>query len=746
MTRIKKIHKLNLASFRNFCWIGSVSEFSDNVNIFLGWNWSGKTAISRLFSSFEKNELCTQISSWTFEMYIDGNKHTQTSISWFQDNIRVFNEDYIKNILGVGKLPHIIYIGDTAVDYSKQERFFWELDEQIKKINYTDDFTESAKGQAGEIKLIPWIAHIKKDLQSGVYNSYDKSSFEQRIQDISGKIGGTKWIKLEDFFLADVVLLEHKKKLANQELKRKQFEIIKKWDDWVMSELDTINRLLSFSPTASISWRIDEFLKEEKDWIERGVVLHKLNKDEEKKDTCMFCNSAITNADELLRHFTNDILELTIKIKAISTTLESGLIELAWMTEFYQTEKSVLVSALTKIQWELTKKEGDKSYTSPETIVFTTIISEGWMESETLDTIAHQLEIHYVAKKYTDYTLKRKTYEELKTKKDWLIIQKREVEQELIALKAKEHDLHLAPEKLNKLLEITFPYKKIKLINSDDGIWYVLTRNDDNCSLSDLSEWERNFIALVYFLISINSDWSGNNLSHDGIVLIDDPISSLDKNSIFQVFSLIATEVQSKPDRQYFLLTHNLDFFSHLHTHFKVRSSSEDPWRIDNQFYEIRFGNGGSSISNLNRLLANYRTDYQYAVSKLLELENSTDMEDAFLVVNLLRRVLETFLQFKFWEWDYRWKLEKIYTTARDKCLLSMDWAPQHRKDEIKQDFLARNKAMYNFTNYGSHKFSGIDTIDEALLLSSSNMIKDFFKIVKIVDKEHSDHITWLNT
>ena len=79
---------------------------------------------------------------------------------------------------------------------------------------------------------------------------------------------------------------------------------------------------------------------------------------------------------------------------------------------------------------------------------------------------------------------------------------------------------------------------------------------------------------------------------------------------------------------------------------------------------------------------------------------------------------------------------------ARDRWLSNMTSAPEHKKDEVKQDFLARNKSMYNFTNYGSHKFSGIDTIDETLLLSSSSMIKDFFKIVKLVDKEHFDYIT----
>lgn len=747
MPRIQKIHKLNIASFRNFPWNSAVSEFSDNVNIFLGWNGSWKTAISRLFLSFEKNELCTQISSWTFEVFIDGAKHTQTSISWFQDNIRVFNEDYIKQILGEGMLPHIIYIWDTAVDYSKQEKLLLELEDEIKKINLVDTFTEIARSEASNIKTIPWIALIGKDLQSWLYNSYDSSSFVQRVKDISEKLDADNSKKIEDFYLTDETITEHKKKLANQELKKKQSWVIKKWDEWIIAQLETINNLLAFSPVASTSKRIEQFLKEEKDWIEKGVSLHKLADEEHKKDTCLFCWWTISNSEELLRHFTKDILELTTKIWNFSTTIQSALVELNSMDEFYQTEKNSLITAINEIQKELKKKDEDKTYLSPTTIVFSSVLGENGVEGEALDSVASQLETHYVAKKYADYTSKKATYEGLKAKKEGLLTQKKTTEQELNILKAKEHDLHIAPERLNKLLEITFPYKKIELTNSTDGVGYVLTRSWDNCKLSDLSEWERNFIALVYFLISINSNWWTNTLSEDWVVLIDDPISSLDSNSIFQVFSLIATEIESKPSRQYFLLTHNLDFFGHLYNHFRIKKE----WREEqdgksNQFYEVRFWGDGSSIANLNRLLANYRTDYQYGISKLMELENSTEMEDAFLIVNLLRRVLETFLQFKFWEWDYKTKLEKMYMVARDKHLLSMDWAPEHKKEELRQDYLARSKAMYNFTNYGSHKFSGMDTIDDTLLLSSSKMIKDFFKIVKTVDKEHYDYIIWLNT
>ena len=55
--RLNKISKINTASFDNFLWSDTeLEDFTDNTNIILGWNGTGKTVISRILRSFEKNE------------------------------------------------------------------------------------------------------------------------------------------------------------------------------------------------------------------------------------------------------------------------------------------------------------------------------------------------------------------------------------------------------------------------------------------------------------------------------------------------------------------------------------------------------------------------------------------------------------------------------------------------------------------------------------------------------------------
>jgi wobble nucleotide-excising tRNase len=69
-----------------------------------------------------------------------------------------------------------------------------------------------------------------------------------------------------------------------------------------------------------------------------------------------------------------------------------------------------------------------------------------------------------------------------------------------------------------------------------------------------LSEGEKTAIAFVYFTIHLKD--RDFDISKE-IIVIDDPISSMDSNSIFQAFSFLKNSV--KDANQVFILTHNFD-------------------------------------------------------------------------------------------------------------------------------------------------------------------------------------------
>src|SRR6202000_1989075 len=74
-----------------------------------------------------------------------------------------------------------------------------------------------------------------------------------------------------------------------------------------------------------------------------------------------------------------------------------------------------------------------------------------------------------------------------------------------------------------------------------------------------LSEGEKTAIAFLYFLVQLtDQDFE----MEEGIVVIDDPISSLDASAIYQAFSFLKNG--TKAAKQLFVLTHNFEFLKLL--------------------------------------------------------------------------------------------------------------------------------------------------------------------------------------
>ena len=74
-----------------------------------------------------------------------------------------------------------------------------------------------------------------------------------------------------------------------------------------------------------------------------------------------------------------------------------------------------------------------------------------------------------------------------------------------------------------------------------------------------LSEGEKTAIAFLYFIVQLGDQ--DFNIK-EGVVVIDDPISSLDAASIYQAFAFLKNAV--KDAKQVFILTHNFDFMKLL--------------------------------------------------------------------------------------------------------------------------------------------------------------------------------------
>jgi wobble nucleotide-excising tRNase len=499
--KIKKIQSINFGTFKSFQW--TVPEFHDRVNVLLGWNGCGKTIISRILRSFEKGiiENGSRIDGATFTIGFDNGSKKQDELSGYENKIRVFNEDYIKEIIDQTHLKYVA-IGTTEVDFSKKQKELDDAKGELSKLpQCKNEYDDISKRIGNYIKYIQGISNIKIENSSSVYNNYDKSYFEKRVDWLKKQIEQGK--QLENFVQSGDELKNLLATLSNLSEKEREYKILKKWNDWVAEKLEKINKYLKFSPVYEKSVRLSSYPDggKEEDWIRSGLDLHKLSNESEQLIACLFCGSKIQNRDELLKHFSNDVIELNNALDAMGKSAEDALREVINCKTFYALEKTNLETFFTSLQEKIKSKKENKIKEVNACEFNNLFINE---EVFKVDKTAWTVEIHYVATEYQKYLDKKKVYEDcLKSRVD-KNNEIKKIEQELKELKKKAKNVQIPADRINKLLASTFPYKKIELDDSTEEVGYILKRDGVECSLDSLSEGERNFLALAYFLLSIN--------------------------------------------------------------------------------------------------------------------------------------------------------------------------------------------------------------------------------------------------
>ena len=92
---IRKTNKIQgFGIFNSFRWDSQIPAFK-RYNLIYGWNYSGKTTLSRMFRCFELGQLHKDYGDATFEVELEGgSKYDQSALNG-AFAIRVFNSDYV---------------------------------------------------------------------------------------------------------------------------------------------------------------------------------------------------------------------------------------------------------------------------------------------------------------------------------------------------------------------------------------------------------------------------------------------------------------------------------------------------------------------------------------------------------------------------------------------------------------------------------------------------------------------------
>jgi wobble nucleotide-excising tRNase len=223
-------------------------------------------------------------------------------------------------------------------------------------------------------------------------------------------------------------------------------------------------------------------------------------------------------------------------------------------------------------------------------------------------------------------------------------------DEELLArIQALEHQIREhgpAAEAINRLLCSYLGHAELSIVAVKNG--YEIHRNGR--LITGLpSEGEKTAIALCYFLSMLQSD---GRKTPDLIVVMDDPISSLDSRSLNFACSLIKNRLADSA--QLIMMTHNQNCFNEFRKAWKsmARAKDGETPKAALLFLDVSVPEGQTSrksnIVDLPPLLREYDSEYHYLFHHLLRFSAAESKYPyAYMMPNVLRRILELFLAFR---------------------------------------------------------------------------------------------------
>jgi wobble nucleotide-excising tRNase len=752
---IKNIQKLKQFGIFQDHTNSNAKDFG-KYNLFYGWNGSGKSTLSGLFRCVENKATSSKFPSSEFSVSVDnGTPITQANVENSDLNIYTFNHDFIdENISWDSIVKSILLVDKEKIE--EREKL-----EKLKKEQESDAKAHSK--EAEEIRKLDGAIskfgtdsarHMKTSLQSidttdRYYLNYDKRKFEKFITDNleasksdAPLLDDQKIVELTNAAKPDQKSpIMFNKQAVNQETFRRAKERL---DDLLKTSVvsQTIQRLIDHGDI--------------KFWVESGLNLHKHH----DTNQCEFCGNTITEerTKQLEAHFNDDYKAFQIRLESADGWLASQYVQspmLPAASDFYDEFRNgyneactALERAITGLNEEITVWHDvlkDKTANPLETGLTVEVISESSVKAfndamtaigaavdkhnhksgnfkEETNKAKRHLELHYATTevKSFGYHDKKKEVVERTAENESLktIINTRNTE--IRALEDSLSNEGVGADQFNKSLHKFLGRSELTLRFNPVKKGYEILRNDSEQVGGNLSEGEKTAIAFVYFITKLKEN--DNNIK-DTIVVVDDPISSFDSNHLFHAYSFM--KVNCEKAKQLFVLTHNFTFFK-LVRDWISRKNKRDNQNVAN-FYVVKASNEvprTSTYSDAEPALTLYNSEYHYIFSRLHSLKNQQMLEtdDHFLAANLSRKLLESFLSFKFPK--NRGNFANLFNMAVSES--------QNPEDEGKEK-------IRKFINGYSHN-DLIETNEdfvENLIGEGVSVISDIFDWINELDEKH---------
>ena len=791
---IKKIEEIKkLGIFDSYQW--KCSKEFNRYNICFGFNGSGKSTISNFFNLIASNGIFTQDQK--DELFKDLKTTESDSIVKFQNNlsypvkpnqdnkkIYVFNSNFIANHVYDGTIGKMTKFNVTETVLE---------DPTIKQINKDiDTKTTDKKNKEADNKA---IEDKFKELKT-TYNLVYREHFPNRqlrtgntIPAITELSSNTKK-EIESSITQKIA--EYKLSEKQAELESDIVDISQLTFNKIDIDLAYLSRLLEQSAkenaTDNLKERIQLYQKEigeEKSnkiepWFELGESLLYISK-EKSNNICPLCKTDLTNTidslvEEFADYFDKSYLDFIEKLKVQKERVDSIIISTKQTQtnsdsiKAYGTKYSKFIEIkfpeLDKVEIETEFKELlssviDKQGNSSKKIVIEIEPIKKLVETfndniEKLNSFKNNaltdLRNQKIDPTKIDGEIRalytQLIYKDLNGESEEKRIEKFHTTTSEISTIASEIT-DLTDKKVQRLKELKMEAKKVGEYLEKLGITHFtidLREGEEQNNIlikykgfdetkkrlrNTLSEGEKTALAFAYFMSKVTTEVTNKGQT---IIVIDDPISSLDDNRLYSTAFLIHEEF--KDYKQLFVLSHNMLFLKYINPFFKAKN--------DKATFLISKG----EIVDLPASLENFQSPYFYMLESIINFKElaEPDYEDARkFLPNFVRRFLETFFSFKYAQLTTKNGqtpgLPDFIATVIDYDSLDDKTIGSISKTTLKNKLTSINRVCDNFSH------GNVQQLDECNFISDENLkgiATDTLDIINFIDGLHLNGINEL--
>jgi len=621
-------------------------------NIFFGYNGKGKSA----FAIGLKEEFLK-----------DGSKR--------DNNFRLFNKEYItKSLLlenSEGKIKGVeANFGETGVD----------VENKIKELG---------KGIISETEisnLISEIENIKKNTRKEIDSIHDRKKGKASIQKKLSTETVEKVIKLYENDYKEA------KKIEADDNKLSEIN----GDDKIEEQIKNIESLNQLSFSGILNSEVDEIKNIFKEkfgddieipkyeivqWIDEGLNIH------QEGDECKFCGGKLDYLEvkskieqykenkkhksiEKIKSFKGQLEKLKEEIEAIEMSSKTYTAIVGNAIEDYFRNiidsKDDIEPMVISIQDKINKMENDVNFDfekieSRLDIIKSSIFAIKTKKDSQLTELRNkQNNIEILVKGAigleikNSQTIKDRLQEmkikaaDLNTKQETNKIKQQEIQN----LKQQKNPTNDFAVFISKILEdISISLKVV--VDTDNRNYIIKSFHEDVvCTINDISEGEKNLLALLFFYYELFNDNKQQQVKTEiELIIVDDPISSMDDSNKFYILELMKNLLILR-NQQIFILTHSWDDFCNLLYGRKPwedkKNKNDEEIKSKYTSFEIRKNNGQSELVKLTNLEKPYKhlfkEIYDYSQKQGDLFENDCEI---YHYPNVMRRIFEEFYCFK---------------------------------------------------------------------------------------------------